>query len=170
MRCWWIVGITALLWGCGFGDQTLDEVDPGAAPLEPTWSAHVEPIMYRRCTACHSEDAQPGEVDGYGFETCDKLKTHEEEFRESTFEEKTMPPGGAERLTSAEVLRVVHVDVGDDGDGGIADIGGIPGAAHADFEDQRVHAGICKKHQCSERAELEIRQFLFAANGFDPFE
>ena len=92
-----------LLSGC-FGDQTLDQVDPEAAPMHPTWSEHIEPIMYARCTACHAPDAMPGEVDGYGFETCEKVKRFEEELRESTFIEKTMPPGGAPRMPSWEIL------------------------------------------------------------------
>ncbi len=104
-----ILLIGPVLWGlvgCGFGDRSLEAVDPEAAPLEPTWSADIEPIMHLRCTACHAPDAQTGEVDGYGFETCAKLKKNESEFRETTFDEKTMPPGGAERLTAAEVLAV----------------------------------------------------------------
>lgn len=92
--------------GCSAGDDILDVVDPEAAPANPTWSSHIERIMVVRCTACHAEDAQPGEVDGYGYETCEKARRNEGGFIETVFEENTMPPGGAERLTSAEMLTV----------------------------------------------------------------
>ena len=96
------------LWGCGMGDATLDEVDPEAAPANPTWSAHVERIMEVRCTACHDPDAQPGEASGYGFETCEKARRYEDPFIRTAIDEKTMPPGGAERLTSAEALTMLR--------------------------------------------------------------
>lgn len=84
--------------------MTLEEVDPNAAPQSPTWSSHVHRIMVARCTACHSPNAQPGEVDGYSYETCADTRRGWGGIVETVFEEKSMPPGAADRLTSAEIL------------------------------------------------------------------
>ncbi len=100
--------IAALLLGCGFGDATLEEVDPEAAPATPTWSEHVEPLMVWYCTACHSPDAQPGEAEGYGYETCAKTKKNWGPLVESVYENQDMPPGGALRLTEAEKLTLTR--------------------------------------------------------------
>ncbi|MFN3199062.1 MAG: hypothetical protein ACE366_11745 [Bradymonadia bacterium] len=105
LRFYVCTALTALaLSACDAGDATLEEVDPEAAPANPTWSSHVERIMVVRCTACHAEDAQSGEAEGYGYETCEKTIRNWEGFVETVVEEKTMPPGGADRLTSAELL------------------------------------------------------------------
>lgn len=90
--------------GVACGDQTLEEVDPSAAPERPTYTEHVAPLMETYCTACHAPDAQPGEAEGYGFETCEKVKRHWDDLVESTFEEQSMPPGGALRVTSSHRL------------------------------------------------------------------
>jgi hypothetical protein len=37
---------------------------------------------------------------------------------------------------------VVEVDRGDDGDAGVDDVGGVPGAAHADLDDGDVDRGV----------------------------
>lgn len=90
--------------GCVAGDGTLAEIDPDAAPMTPTYTQHVAPMMERHCTACHAPDAQPGEVEGYGYETCEKVKRNLGGLVLTVFELETMPPGGAERVTSAEEL------------------------------------------------------------------
>ena len=82
----------------------VEGVDPEAAPEEPTYSEHVSVIMDLRCTACHAEDAQPGEAEGYGFDTCAKVKRAWGPLWNTVAVSQTMPPGGAERLTSAELL------------------------------------------------------------------
>ncbi|MCA9537247.1 MAG: hypothetical protein KC620_00080 [Myxococcales bacterium] len=96
--------LAALLSGCAFGSSHLDEVDPEAAPATPTWSAHVLPILEHRCTACHADDALPGKAAGYGFGTCAEAKRHWGELYETAFIELSMPPGGAPRLESWEML------------------------------------------------------------------
>lgn len=93
--------VSSLSVGCGFGDMSLHEVDPEAAPQHPTWHDHIEPIMYLRCTACH----EGGQNDAV-FDTCTQLKRRERSFRLTTFEEKSMPPGGADRLSAWEVLAI----------------------------------------------------------------
>jgi hypothetical protein len=99
---WSLLG--ALCLGCDLGDQPLSEVDPEAAPAEPTWSEHVQPLMEIYCTACHAPDAQTGESEGYGFETCAKTKRYWGPLYQSTFVVRDMPPGGAPRPLSWELL------------------------------------------------------------------
>lgn len=102
-----LTGALALTLGAGCvpaGEGTLLEVDPDAAPARPTYTEHVAPLMEHYCTACHAPDAQAGEQEGYGYETCSKVRSNWWPLVETTFEEKTMPPGGAERVTSAHQL------------------------------------------------------------------
>lgn len=99
-----IAGSLVLLGGCGFGSGTLDDVDPEAAPMQPTYQAHVAPIMTRYCTACHASDAQPGEVEGYGYETCDKVRRNWRSIEDTVFEKDNMPPGLGRRVTEPERL------------------------------------------------------------------
>ncbi len=97
-------GLLGLMTACGGGEGLLEEVDPEAAPANPTYAEHVAPIMDRYCVACHSEDAQPGEVDGFGYETCRKVRQNWGSVVWTVFETKTMPPGGAQRVTSVDQL------------------------------------------------------------------
>lgn len=90
--------------GCGFGDATLEDIDPEAAPARPTWSEHIEPLMQIYCTACHAPDAQTGEAEGYGFETCEKTRRNWRGLYQTTFESETMPPGGGPRPLPWELL------------------------------------------------------------------
>ncbi|MEZ4466094.1 MAG: hypothetical protein R3F60_00370 [bacterium] len=105
VRRWSQAGlVAATLAGCGFGSSTLDEADPEAAPMTPTYGEHIETIMDLRCNACHSVQAQPGELNGYGFDTCAKVKRFWGPLWNTAAVSKTMPPGGADRVTSAELL------------------------------------------------------------------
>lgn len=90
------------------GEGTLEEVDPEAAPANPTYSEHVSRIMEQRCTACHSEDSSVGEEHGVGYETCDKVKRNWHGIEETVFDGSSMPPGGADRVTSAEMLTLAR--------------------------------------------------------------
>lgn len=96
--------VALLVAGCGIGDGPLDEIDPAAAPAEPTWSAHVRPIIDWRCSTCHSAEAQPGRQDGVGYDSCEELRRGWDDLAETAIDGASMPPGGAERLTSSEVL------------------------------------------------------------------
>lgn len=111
MRYTLTLTLALLLWsGCGEGTGTLEEVDPEAAPMQPTWSEHIAGILEERCTACHSEDSQLGEASGYGYDTCEKTK-RSENWRgliETGLESKTMPPGGADKITPAEALALTR--------------------------------------------------------------
>lgn len=105
-----VLGVWALAMGlswsiaCVSGDAPLSVVDPDAAPRVPAYEAHIAPIMERYCTACHAADAQPGEVDGFGYETCQKVRRNWGGVIWTVFETRTMPPGGAQRVTAADEL------------------------------------------------------------------
>jgi uncharacterized membrane protein len=99
----WALLLGALA-GCGGGEGTLEEVDPEAAPMEPTYTEHVAPIMDRYCVSCHSAEALPGRVDGYGYGTCAEVRDNWGGVVWTVFEGKTMPPGGAPRVTSSDQL------------------------------------------------------------------
>lgn len=99
-----LITAAVLLTACGEGTGTLDEVDPEAAPQTPTYTEHVAPIMDLYCTACHAADAQPGELDGYGYDTCDKVRRNWSGLVETAFVYENMPPGGAERVSEAHKL------------------------------------------------------------------
>ena len=99
-----VVCVCLGLSACVSGDGTLEQIDPEAAPTVPTYTGHVGPIMDRYCTACHAEDAQPGKVDGYGYGTCLEVKENWGSIVWTVYETKTMPPGGAQRMTSADKL------------------------------------------------------------------
>ena len=93
-----------MLGACGFGAGTLEDVDPEAAPMQPTYTAHVAPIMTRYCTVCHASDAQPGEVEGYGYETCAKVRRNWNGVVDTVFENDNMPPGLGRRVSEPERL------------------------------------------------------------------
>lgn len=106
LRGWFLLcSMLALVLVSACGDATLDEVDPGAAPASPTYFDDVAPIMAARCVPCHADGAQPGDnIAGYGYDTCDKVKSGWGGLVSTGFVDKTMPPGGAERITSSEEL------------------------------------------------------------------
>jgi uncharacterized membrane protein len=89
---------------CGGGTGDLAQVDPMAAPQTPTYTEHVGPIMDRYCTACHAKDAQPGALEGFDYSTCDGVKRGWGGVVETVFFTETMPPGGAQRVTSSDEL------------------------------------------------------------------
>ena len=82
--------------GCTSGSDSLERVDPAAAPLHPTW-AEVEPILDRNCVPCHSGGEQ-------NYTTCSATTRELEEFEEVVFEEGSMPPGAWPRLDERQKL------------------------------------------------------------------
>jgi len=99
-----LMGFALLASGCAFGDAPLEEVDPEAAPAQPTWSEHVAPILDFYCNACHSPDALLGELGGFGYDTCAKAKRGWGPLWQTAAEDRTMPPGGAQRILPWELL------------------------------------------------------------------
>jgi uncharacterized membrane protein len=105
MRAVWMgVAFAAALSGCAFGDATLDELDPEAAPATPTWSADIAPMMDWHCTKCHSKDSILGASEGIELDTCAQVKAELDDVAETVFDAENMPPGGALRLASWEEL------------------------------------------------------------------
>ena len=103
---WICVGALLVLIGCGEGAGTLEEVDPEAAPLQPTWSEHISGIMEERCATCHAQESQLGELEGRSYGTCEEVKRpgNWQGLVTTGLERKTMPPGGADKITPAEAL------------------------------------------------------------------
>lgn len=101
-----IILTMSLLWaslaGCA-GEGPLEEVDPAAAPATPTWGEHVEEIVAFRCGACHSEAGQ-AMTEGISYDTCEDVRRSWRDFEETVFDNDSMPPAGAPRVTSAERL------------------------------------------------------------------
>ncbi len=101
----WLLVVALLpLLACAEGVGPLDVVDPDAAPAHPTYNTHVAPIVDYYCVSCHSKDAQPGAVDGYAYDSCAQVRDGWHDFYETTVTKKSMPPGGALRVTSTEAL------------------------------------------------------------------
>lgn len=94
--------------GCGTGDLTLAEIDPAAAPANPTWSMHVRPIIEFHCVACHDPGGQAGAQEGYAYDTCQATRAGWEGLVETVFDENSMPPGGAMRLQPWEELTLLR--------------------------------------------------------------
>ena len=51
---------------------------------------------------------QPGEQEGYGYETCQKVRENWEGIVETVFESSEMPPGGAVRVSDPEKLALAR--------------------------------------------------------------
>jgi uncharacterized membrane protein len=95
---------------CGFGTQTIEELDPNAIPVLPeqiVYEEDIDPIFEFYCTACHganenivaNEILLTEEIDVVAF--CDLVI-------QEAFIERSMPPGGARRLTSSEEALLVR--------------------------------------------------------------
>lgn len=94
--------------GCGFGDSSLESLDPGNVPLEPQYEAHVAPIMERRCTNCHAEDA-PGFRRAFPYlDQRHQVETHACRVHAAAVLEERMPPGAMDRITSEEGLTLTR--------------------------------------------------------------
>ena len=99
MRCPTLICLTAFVVGCGFGDASLDEVDPAAAPESPTYADHIAPIMEDYCTACHG-----GEGRGVRYDDCAQVVRNWRGLRSTALEGRSMPPPTAYSLSSADRL------------------------------------------------------------------
>ncbi|MEE9268712.1 MAG: hypothetical protein V3V49_00465 [Candidatus Krumholzibacteria bacterium] len=93
-----------LLSACGSGDLPLDQVDPNAAPLQPTWS-QVFPIFQRECIPCHATDDPPGGTRP-NLETCEAIIANLADIATDIFVLNKMPPGAWPRLTEVERLTI----------------------------------------------------------------
>lgn len=89
--------------GC-LGTKTLEEVDPEAAPLEPTYEVDVAPLMFDYCDSCHAPDGQRGTLGGVATNSCEGIRDDLALIEEMVFDREVMPPGGSERMTSEDLL------------------------------------------------------------------
>ncbi len=113
-----VVALAAILAavGCGSGDLPLDEVDPNAAPANPTYD-QVFAILQNNCVSCHDSGGDGGgesgyalsrprttfEDDGPNMNDCVEIVAFAGDILDQ-IENNTMPPGAMPRLTSAQKL------------------------------------------------------------------
>lgn len=103
--------------GCGgSGDLPLDQVDPDAAPADPTYQ-EVFAILHNRCVSCHTGDGDDGgeyapspnrAVAGGvepNLEDCTEIVGLRDDILQQV-EANTMPPGAMPRLRSDEKLLI----------------------------------------------------------------
>jgi mono/diheme cytochrome c family protein len=87
---------------CNFGAANIEEVDPEAIPLEPTYSAHIQPIMEFYCVACHDPEGQAGAAQDVDLTSYEAVVNDYDDIAEALFDKRYMPPGGARRLSSED--------------------------------------------------------------------
>jgi uncharacterized membrane protein len=97
MRYRWLLAL--FVSACGFGTQSIEELDPDAIPQVPVYNADVAPIVEYYCIACHQGKFAADDVilseeaDVLAF--CDLIA-------EQVFLSRDMPPGAARRLAPSE--------------------------------------------------------------------
>jgi mono/diheme cytochrome c family protein len=117
-----LFALSATALGCGgSGDLPLDEVDPNAAPANPTYD-QIFAILHNNCTTCHTgggDDGGDDEGGGYAVSRsrattgdaspdlgdCFDIVAFSGDILEQV-ESDQMPPGAMPRLTSAEKLTI----------------------------------------------------------------
>jgi uncharacterized membrane protein len=95
------LGLLALLGisACGVGDGTLADVDPESVPADVAYTTHVQPRIDHYCTSCHNPDGLLGNAGGWDFSSYQRVRGAIDLIRQVAFEEKSMPPGGARRMS-----------------------------------------------------------------------
>lgn len=105
----WTAAVAALVLvaGCGIGDSTLDELDPGAVPAVVTYRQHVQPRLDYYCVSCHNPDGPLGSAGGWDLSTYLFVRAAHASIMDAAVSRRSMPPGGARRLTPTDeaVLR-----------------------------------------------------------------
>lgn len=112
-----VLALVAAVLACnGSGDLPLDQVDPEAAPANPTYD-QVFTILHNRCVTCHTGE---GEDEGEFVTLRERATTGDAEpdlsdcveivaLRDDILqqvEENTMPPGAMPRLTNEQKLTI----------------------------------------------------------------
>jgi uncharacterized membrane protein len=109
------LSVAALACG-GSGDLPLDQVDPNAAPANPTYD-QVFALMHNNCANCHTGGGDGGGESGYVLSSrrttledggpdltdCVQIVAFAGDILDQV-ESDLMPPGAIPRLTSAEKL------------------------------------------------------------------
>jgi len=107
--------------GCGKGNLTLEQADPGAVPLDPDFKL-VFDIIDRQCVPCHGagSDSTGGDVPaqqnpggetgvlgvGPDLSTCVLIVRNRFAIQRDVLDTRRMPPGAWPRLTSEETLTI----------------------------------------------------------------
>ena len=105
--------VLLLLTACSSGEQTLEEADGGALPVDPVYEA-VEQIVGRNCAPCHHSGGneaprglRPAE-DDRDYSTCEGIRRGLDDLVDSAVQRESMPPGAWPRLTEAEKLVILE--------------------------------------------------------------
>jgi uncharacterized membrane protein len=100
----------------GSGDLPLDQVDPEAAPVNPTYD-QVYAILDNRCVTCHTGDGDDGSNSGPSYARaaagdvdpdltdCNEIVSQRFDILDQV-QNNTMPPGAMPRLTSEQKLLI----------------------------------------------------------------
>lgn len=88
--------------GCGLGDASLTDVDPDAIPATVSYEADVGPRIDYYCVSCHHADGQQGNAGGWDFSSYELVKASFGSIELTAIQDKSMPPGGARRLTARD--------------------------------------------------------------------
>jgi uncharacterized membrane protein len=104
----------------GSGDLPLDQVDPDAAPANPTYD-QVFTILHNRCVTCHTGEDEDEDDDDDDYATlrerattgdvepdlsdCVEIVALRDDILEQV-EDNTMPPGAMPRLTNEQKLLI----------------------------------------------------------------
>jgi uncharacterized membrane protein len=115
-----LLAVVVVAFGCGgSGELPLDQVDPEAAPADPTYD-QVFAILHNRCVSCHAGSNDDDDDDG-GYSASRLRATADDTDPDLTdcveivafagdivteIENNRMPPGAMPRLTSAQKLLI----------------------------------------------------------------
>ncbi|MCA9672412.1 MAG: hypothetical protein KC503_42755 [Myxococcales bacterium] len=87
---------------CGLGDLSIDEADPDSIPADPTYEGEVRPLMRYYCVACHAPSSQLGTAHDFDYSTYEGTKAGYGGILDTVFEQQSMPPGAARRMSPRE--------------------------------------------------------------------
>jgi len=113
--------LLCFLAGCTSGDRTLADVDPDAAPANPTYE-QVVAILDRSCVPCHSagnaspvpltslDSREGGEGDDSDpdYDSCEGIQDGLSGIIDTAISEASMPPGAWPRLNERERLILIR--------------------------------------------------------------
>jgi len=84
----------------GCGEDNFGVVDPAVLPAVVSFEKHIAPRMNYYCVGCHNQNGQLGNAGGWNLEGYWRTRLSIESIEKVSFEDKSMPPGGARRMTS----------------------------------------------------------------------
>lgn len=93
----------SLLLTLSCGGEPIEAVDPETIPETVTWTGEVQPMLDRYCQGCHTAETVAGGAGEIDFGSYRVAVCEWEELAEVVLEERSMPPGGASRLTARDI-------------------------------------------------------------------